>query len=258
MGLTFGQSFIDANVVSRDMLYFLERNEDRAAYLEEITNNPLHTQPSVFVKNMDLIVLAVKPQDFPALAPVLKPFLLPSQLVLSIMAGVPMERIQSALGVGRVIRAMPNLPAQVSQGMTVFTTTAEVEPQEILLVQNLLNTTGKTLYTPNEAMLDAATAVSGSGPAFVFFFMQAMMDAAKEMGFSNSEAQLLVEQTFRGSVNLLFQNHHSCEEWIRRVSSRGGTTEAAMGKFKSLGVSKHIQSGLKAALERAIALSGME
>lgn len=255
MGLTYGQSFVDASVVSRDKLYFLEKDEAKAIFLDKISNNPLHSEPSVFMKNMDLVVLAVKPQDFSTLAINIKPFLHEEHLILSIMAGVTIDTIQSASGCRRVVRAMPNLPAQIGMGMTVFTTSEEVKRQEIFLVQNLLNTTGKTLYTPNEAMLDAATAVSGSGPAFVFFFMQSMIDAAKYMGFSESEAQLLVSQTFRGSVNLLYRNNFSCEEWIKRVSSKGGTTEAAMEEFASHDLGKNIQNGLEAALKRAIELS---
>ncbi len=256
MGLTYGQSFIDASVVSRDRLFFLENQALKAELLEKISNNPIHTEASSFVKKMDFIVLAVKPQDFPQLAPALKPFLQSDQLILSIMAGVTIEAIQQALDCKRIVRAMPNLPAQVGQGMTVFTTSTEVNRQQIFWVQNLLNTTGKTLYTPNEAMLDAATAISGSGPAFVFFFMQAMIDTAKSMGFSEAEAQLLVSQTFRGSINLLYRNNYSCEAWIKRVSSRGGTTEAAMAHFESETLSERIQAGLEAALNRAIELSG--
>lgn len=255
MGITYGQSFIDANVVSRDHLFFLEKHQGKAPELEAITNNPLHSHPSHFVQRMDLIVLAVKPQDFRVLASALKPFLQPTHLILSIMAGVPIETIQQALGCERVVRAMPNLPAQVGQGMTVFATSEAVDRAQIFQVQNLLNTTGKTLYTPREELLNAATAISGSGPAFVFYYMKAMMETAKQMGFTESESKLLVEQTFRGSVDLLFQHHHSCSEWIRRVSSRGGTTEAAISTFDHIHLDQAIAKGLQAALNRAIELS---
>ncbi|MEM7371326.1 MAG: pyrroline-5-carboxylate reductase [Bacteroidota bacterium] len=256
MGSTFGHSFVNANALSPSQLFFLDHSAEKASAISSLSTSPLALQPGAFVTNMDLVILSVKPQDFSVLASRLKPFIHPEQLILSIMAGVTVENICHVLGVSKVVRAMPNLPAQVGQGMTVFTTSAEVSRLEIFTVQNLLNTTGKTLYTPHEPMLDAATAISGSGPAFVYFFMSAMMESARNMGFSDSEAQLLVEQTFIGSVNLLHRNAIHCDEWIRKVSSRGGTTEAALKGFQEEGIRSGISKGLELARKRAIELSG--
>ena len=116
------------------------------------------------------------------------------------------------------------------------------------------NTTGKTVYVENERFIDATTAISGSGPAYVYYFMQAMMEAAKEMGFTASEAELLVSQTFRGAVDLYNKSDLTCQEWIDRVSSKGGTTEAAVKAFKKHKVHDDIVRGAKAALSRAIEL----
>lgn len=255
MGTTFGHSFINSNALSAEHLFFLDHKHDKADQLKKLSNAPLETTAGPFVSEMDLVILSVKPQEFLSLAENLKPYIRPHQLILSIMAGIKVDAICEALGVNKVVRAMPNLPAQVGQGMTVFTTSPEVSRLEIFTVQNLLNTTGKTLYTPDEVMLDAATAISGSGPAFVYYFMSAMMDAAGRMGFNDSEAQLLVEQTFIGSVNLLHRNAVSCKEWIARVSSRGGTTEAALAEFAKKEVEIGIAHGLEAARKRAIELS---
>ena len=150
---------------------------------------------------------------------------------------------------------MPNLPAQVAQGMTVFSSSSEVTRIESYTVQNLLNTTGKAIYAEEESMIDAATAISGSGPAYVFYFMNAMILTAKSMGFSDSEAQLLVRQTFMGGLTLLNRDHIDCDEWIRRVSSRGGTTEAALKVFDAQNVQALIEKGLQAARQRAVELS---
>ena len=176
------------------------------------------------------------------------------QVFLSIMAGVKIETIQKALKVKKVIRAMPNLPAQIGMGMTAFTSSDEVTRIELVMVQNLLNTTGKTVYVEGENFIDAATAISGSGPAYVWYFMDAMMSAAKQMGFSNSESELLVGQTFRGAVELYSKTNFSCEEWIQKVSSRGGTTEAAMKTYRANLVHEDIIAGAQAALNRAIEL----
>lgn len=258
MGLTYGHSFINSGVVSRDQLYFLERTESKAVAVRDVSDNPVFTEPGAYLQNMDLIILAVKPQDFLTLAKAIRPYLHQDHILLSIMAGIRLGVIQEATGVSKVVRAMPNLPAQVGLGMTVFTASDQVSRVEIFSIQNLINTTGKTLYAPDEEQIDVSTAISGSGPAFVFFFMQAMIEAGREMGFSDSEAQLLVKQTFLGSVNLLHKNEVSCAEWIQRVSSKGGTTEAAMNRFRDQEVSARIKTGLRAAFERAVALSSGE
>ncbi len=167
------------------------------------------------------------------------------------MAGVRIDTIQRALGLTKVIRAMPNLPAQIGMGMTAFTAAEEVTRIELVLVQNLLNTTGKAIYVEQESAIDATTAISGSGPAYVFYFMDAMIEAARRMGFNEPEAELLVAQTFRGAVELYAKNDLSCTEWIARVSSRGGTTEAAVETFRRTSVFEDIISGADAALQRA-------
>ncbi len=258
MGLTYGKSFVNASVVRKEDLFFIDHNAAKQAEIASISHHALMLAPGPQVSEVELIILGVKPQDFPALAQEMKNWVQPDQIVLSIMAGIRVSSIQELLGINRVVRAMPNLPAQVGQGMTVFTTAQDMSKLEIFTIQNLLNTTGKALYTPNEALIDAATAVSGSGPAFVYFFMDAMMDAAKKMGFADSEAQLLVRQTFLGSINLLNRSSLDCSEWIQRVSSRGGTTEAAMNQFTEDSVRQLITDGLEAARLRAIALSGAD
>ena len=121
-------------------------------------------------------------------------------------------------------------------------------------MQNLLNTTGKAIYVDDEYSIDATTAISGSGPAYVLYFMEAMIEAATEMGFNESQAELLVAQTFRGAVELQMKNDLSCREWIQRVSSKGGTTEAAMNTFHATSVFEDIKSGARAALQRATEL----
>ena len=135
--------------------------------------------------------------------------------------------------------------------MTAFTSTDDVTRLELVMVQNLLATTGKAVYVEQEAMIDATTAISGSGPAYVYYFMDAMMQAARQMGFSESEAELLVVQTFTGALDLYNKSDISCSEWIQRVSSRGGTTEAALKSFTANTLHQDIIDGALAALYRA-------
>ena len=135
--------------------------------------------------------------------------------------------------------------------MTAFTSSQEVTRIELVTVQNLLNTTGKTIYVEDESAIDAATAVSGSGPAYVWYFMDAMTKAACDLGFSLSEAELLVNQTFRGAIDLFNKSDLSFEAWIEKVRSRGGTTEAAMMAYQANDLDQKIKQGVQSAFNRA-------
>ena len=161
---------------------------------------------------------------------------------------------EAVLETNKVIRAMPNLPAQVGMGMTVFTSSDEVTRIELVMVQNLINTTGKSIYVNNESAIDASTAISGSGPAYVFYFMQAVIDSALKLGFTAPQAELLVSQTFKGAIDLYRKTNEDCATWIHKVSSKGGTTEAAIKSFTDDMIDKKIAYGIEEAYNRAIEL----
>ncbi len=251
MGLTYAQSFLRSRIVKPDNMMVLCRTYEKALHLSEVHEGRFFSDPRQCVPNADLLILAVKPQDAPKLFDELHGLVEPGQVFISIMAGVRMEVIANALGVTKIIRAMPNLPAQIGAGVTAFTSTDAVTRIELVMVQNLLNTTGKTLYVEREPMIDAATAISGSGPAYVYYFMNAMIQAAQQMGFSDSEAELLVAQTFTGAVDLYNKADLSCEAWIRKVASKGGTTEAALRVYEETALHEDIVAGANAALARA-------
>ncbi len=254
MGLTYARSFLRSHIATKENMMILEKSAGKAEELSQKGIGTVYGTPDTCIKPADLIILAVKPQDTPALFETLRPLVDPEQVFLSIMAGVKMQTIKESLGVRKVIRAMPNLPAQTGMGMTAFTSSDEVTRIELVMVQNLINTTGKSIYVENEAAIDAATAISGSGPAYVFYFMDALIQAAQSMGFSESEAELLVSQTFKGAVDLYANADLTCENWIQRVASKGGTTEAAIASFLENEVHQDIIDGAKAAMDRAIEL----
>ena len=249
--MTYAESFLRSHITSKADMMILEKSPEKAHELAQKDLGTVYGRPEDCLKNADLIILAVKPQDAPALFQHLKPMIDPQQVFLSIMAGVKISTIASGLGVRKIIRAMPNLPAQIGMGMTAFTSSDDVTRIELVMVQNLLNTTGKTVYVEEESAIDAATAISGSGPAYVWYFMNAMMQAAQEMGFKQSEAELLVSQTFRGAIELYNKSSFSCEEWIDKVCSKGGTTEAALRSYRNNEVHADIVTGAFAALRRA-------
>lgn len=255
MGLTYARSLLNAHIVNEENLMILEKSNEKAGFIEKLKVGKVYGEPGSYIKEADLIILAVKPQDSDILFGKIKGFIDHQQVVLSIMAGIPIDKISLSLGSKKIIRAMPNLPAQVGSGMTVYTSSEDVTRIELVMVQNILNSTGKTIYVDNEKLIDASTAISGSGPAYVFFYIQSLIDSAQNLGFNKSEAELLAYTTFKGTINLFNKHNFSCEEWISKVASRGGTTEAALNSYKSNAVKEKLGEAYEAAFNRARQLS---
>lgn len=251
MGVTFAKAFINSHVVTPEQLLIFEKDKgDRISNLKKHKLAKIVTDPSK-IKEAELIILSVKPQDSLALFQQIKNYVEERQVVLSIMAGITIKTILDNLKVKKVIRAMPNLPSQIGLGMTVFTSTKDVSRIEEQWIQNLLQTTGKAINVQSERLIDVATAISGSGPAYIYYFMDSMINAATDMGIDNSVAEMLVKQTFSGALSLFQQNSLNCKEWIDKVSSKGGTTEAAINHFNAFDLDKIIIDGAKSALKRA-------
>ena len=150
MGMTYAKSFINAHIVDNDHLLILEKSVEKAQQLKDLNIGVVYGEPDEYIKSADLIVLAVKPQDFIALSTKIQSYIDDQQVVLSIMAGVKLETISEALNITKVIRAMPNLPAQIGSGMTVFNASSQVTRIELVTVQNLINATGKSIYVEKE------------------------------------------------------------------------------------------------------------
>ncbi|HKK77479.1 MAG TPA: pyrroline-5-carboxylate reductase [Saprospiraceae bacterium] len=254
MGLTYAQSFLHSHITSKENMMILEKSPEKAEDLAQKDIGTVYSRAEDCISKADLVIFAVKPQDSSTVFASLRPLVDDQQVFLSIMAGVKIATIAQALQAKKIIRAMPNLPAQIGRGMTAFTSSEAVTRIELVTVQNLLNTTGKTVYVENEDAIDASTAISGSGPAYVWHFMESMIKAGRKLGFSEAEAELLVSQTFLGAVELYLATNLSCEEWIKRVSSKGGTTEAAMKSFRDTEVEADIVTATRAAYERAVDL----
>jgi pyrroline-5-carboxylate reductase len=254
MGQTYANSFLNSGFVQADSILILNKTEVEKKKGFGIPKENYFLNPTIKFFETDIIIIAVKPQDFYELAETIQPFLSPEHIVLSVMAGISIATLESHLGITKIVRSMPNIPTQIGEGMTVFCASQTVDRKELFIVQNLINTTGKSIYVEQESMLNAATAISGSGPAYVFYFMQAMIESAIQLGFSASEAEFLVNQTFAGSVQLQKRSKIGNEEWIEKVASKGGTTEAALEVFGNWNMKSIIDSALNAANERAIAL----
>lgn len=251
MGKTFANGFINARFIDLNHLYVFKRSAIDNESLSSIPAKNIFYSLNPVLKEVDIVILAVKPQDFQSLASILKEYISEHHIILSVMAGVSINKIQRFLKVDKIIRCMPNLPSQIGLGTTVLTASESIDRKDLFIVQNLINTTGKSIFVEDEKLIDAATAVSGSGPAYVFNFMQAMIEAAQKMGFSEAEAELLVKQTFVGAIQLYSNNAISTKTWIEKVASKGGTTEVALNYFEEVSIKQKIKNGVEAARIRS-------
>lgn len=206
------------------------------------------------VKEADLVILAVKPQNLAQVAADIQG-LSPHQLVLSIVAGANLATLRSSLNYPRVVRAMPNMPAQIGEGMTIWTATAETEQGQRILAETVLAALGKQIYVADEKYLDMATALVGSGPAYVFLFIEALIDAGVHIGMARDMAQELAVQTVLGSTLTVEKTGKHPAQLRNMVTSPGGTTTEALfqlekGRFRSV-----ILEAVTAAYEKSKRLS---
>jgi pyrroline-5-carboxylate reductase len=255
MGMAFAKSFLQYDLVKKENLLLVEKSADRAEQLRHEKAGAVVETIGAHVGEVDLVILSVKPQDFGSLQDALRQAIKPNQVVLSIMAGITLTKIQEVLNHRLVIRAMPNTPAMLGMGITGFTAAKEINFGQLLKVENLISATGRSVFIEDESMLDAVTALSGSGPAYFYFIVKAMIEAGKQMGFEESMAANLVKQTMLGSFHLINNADKSLDELITAVASKGGTTEAALKTFVTGKLSETIVEGIKAAEHRAKELS---
>lgn len=190
------------------------------------------------MEGADLVVLAVKPQDLAQVMEEIKSPA-PQQLVLSIVAGAGLSILQRGLNHPCIIRAMPNMPAQIGEGIAIWTATAGVSQQQREMSRLLLGSLGEEIYATDEKYLDMATALSGSGPAYVFLFIEALIDAGVHIGLPRSMAEKLAMQTIIGSTHAVQKTGKHPAELRNMVSSPGGTTVEALlqlekGNFRSI------------------------
>tara|TARA_B100000965_G_C19522102_1_gene727026 strand:- start:286 stop:1089 length:804 start_codon:yes stop_codon:yes gene_type:complete len=254
MGLAYAKALIKSELLSQTNLMISDTNPEKTKELKKISRFDVYTDVEACMDLADIIFLAVKPYHAERLMKDLKPLMNHGQVVISIMAGVTIQSMKDGLGIEKVVRAMPNLPAQVGKGLTSFTASDEVSRLELSTVKKLLDTTGKSVHLDTEQDIDASTGISGSGPAYVFYFMQSMMEAAQKMGFSDYDSKVLVSQTFEGAIELFNQSDLSPKGWMKKVASKGGTTQAALDSMEDNNVKDQIQEAAYAAFHRAVEL----
>jgi len=205
------------------------------------------------VKDAEVVVLSVKPQHLKAVFDDLHGQIKPSALVLSIIAGATLSKLENGLKTKNIIRSMPNTPAQIGQGITVWTAAPSVSEAQRKTGQQILAALGEEIYLDEEYYLDMATALSGTGPAYVFLFMEAMVDAGVHLGFPRRIAEQLVAQTVRGSVDYFTKRNDPVHlaRLRNQVTSPGGTSAAALYYLEKAGFRTAISRAIWAAFERS-------
>lgn len=242
------------HLVTPDQIIAAGPREERGCELHDRHSVRVTTSNSEAAEAGNIVVLAIKPQALKDVMPEIRGHLRRQDLVLSILAGTPIERLANGLAHAAVVRAMPNTPAQIAQGMTVWTVTPEVSDPQREQARTILGSLGQEIYVDDEAYLDMATALSGTGPAYVFLLMEAMIDAGVHMGFSRRVSTQLVFQTMRGSVEYAEQSARHVAELRNQVTSPGGTTAEALYHMEKGGLRTVISRGIWAAYQRSIAL----
>jgi pyrroline-5-carboxylate reductase len=203
------------------------------------------------VSTAEVIILAVKPQSFGEVAEELKAHI-DKQLVISIMAGVSVSTLISRLGTKRIVRTMPNLALTTGQSLTAWH--AKLNDEDIKMAERLISAWGSALRLENEEQFHAFTALAGSGPAYFFQLAYLLELAAFEQGFSQEQARTISLQTFRGAASVLSDDEISCEALVKRVASRGGTTEVALAVFERHSMHTILNEAVAAAAERSVEL----
>lgn len=238
---------------SREQISVVEINADNRAKLQQTFGVKTTEELPTGIADSDVIVLAVKPQQLREVATQLAP-LLSGQLLISIAAGIRAADLAHWLGSQNVVRAMPNTPALIRSGMTGLYALSAVSNGDQDLAGAILSSVGNILWLKDESMLDAVTAISGSGPAYVFYFIEAMQQAAQEMGLSAEDARQLSIETFLGASKLaspLERSYVDVSVLRARVTSKNGTTERALLSMEANNVKQHIITAAKAAASRS-------
>ena len=251
MGEALLSSAIARHVVAAADVAVAEVNEDRCALVTSTYGVRASSDVAAAVEGADVVIFAVKPQEFDRAAHHLQGRFHRNQTVMSIMAGVPIDRIARMLSHASIVRVMPNTPAVVGEGMSVWTATPEVDEATRGQIVAILSAMGREVYVEDEKYLDMATALSGSGPGFVFMLIEAFIDAGVHIGFKRTVAEMLALQTFIGSAKYAEATGKHLAQLRNEVTSPGGTTAAGLQVLEGSGLRGAIIDAVEAAYERS-------
>ena len=250
MGSAIINIWLDEKIFQRSDILIFEKNAERK---KAFAKQKIKTTIDDFklLKKAQYIMLAVKPQDIPGVLKNIKPYISSKTIIISIAAGVTIKKIATKLGKVKIVRTMPNMPAQIGMGVTGWAANRRLTAKDKKNVQKILEAMGPAIYFGQENKLNAVTAISGSGPAYVFYFIEALFEAALKLGLNDKEAITLALGTFIGSSMMVNTSPETLTELRAKITSKKGTTEAAIKIFNEKKLKKIILDGVKKAYKRA-------
>jgi pyrroline-5-carboxylate reductase len=248
------RGILDKGMVMAQDIVVSDISIERSSHLSKSYGVSIATENRSAAEKVEVIVLAVKPQSLAEVMEELKGHIQPQQLVLSIAAGATLAAIKQGLGHETIARAMPNMPSQIGEGVSVWTVTGETSEDHKEKARSILGALGKELFTPDEKYIDMATAVSGSGPAYILMIIESLIDAAVHIGLPHEMAEQLVLQTVLGAAKLVQETHKHPAELRNQVTSPGGTTAEGLLQLERGGLRALIGQAINASYEKAKAL----
>jgi len=251
MGEAILSAVLDKGLSTPQAVSVSDISEARRQYLKQKHGVTVMSDNLEAIDGADVVILAIKPQNLTGVMAGLNGQFKPNQLVLSIIAGARIDTLCQGLDHRRIVRVMPNTPAQIGEGMSAWTATPEVTGQQKEWAGAILGAMGREIYVDDEKYIDMVTAVSGSGPAYVFLFIEALVDAAVHIGLSRATAQELVLQTILGSGHFLQKSGKEPAELRRMVTSPGGTTAEALAQLEKGKFNELIKQAIIAAYSKA-------
>lgn len=257
MGEAMIKGLLTQNLTTPDCIVASDPWQERLDFIQATYSVGVTSDNGAAVRGADIVVMSIKPQSLPKVGRDLHSKIHPDALVLSILAGTRITTLQNKLFHDRIVRAMPNTPAQLGKGMTVWTPTSQVTPDQLRFTETILGAMGEQLQVEEESFLDMATGLSGSGPGFVMLLIEAMIDAGVHMGFSRRDAEKMVLQTIEGSVALMRASGKHSAELKNQVTSPGGTTAAGLYELEKASIRATISDAIFAAYRRSQELGAL-
>ena len=242
-------------LVKTDNILVSEPLKIRRDYLKKKFGIHTTAENTKTIKSADFLILCIKPQDLPVLSKELKNKIDSKLILLSILAGIKIESLITHLGHKKIIRAMPNTPAQIGQGMTAWTHSKDINDNELKLTKTILKTLGEEIHFTNQKQIDIATSISVSGPAYIFYIIEALINSGVYLGLTKEVSKKLVLQTIEGSISLIKKDNTPLPILTDMVTSPGGTTAEALMLLEHEGLKSIIAKAVVAAYEKSKELS---
>jgi len=254
MGSALLEGVIQAGLLKPETLFLLETDHSKREALRERLGINLCETVGELLGECRVIILAVKPQVLPAVLREMKPLVQPDHLLISIAAGVSLAALEAMVPQGRFVRVMPNTPARIQRGVAAYALGKNIEPAEAEKVAAIFECVGRVISVP-EYLMDAVTALSGSGPAYVYYFIEALIEAGVLLGLGRDQARILAVETLSGAVEMLKRTGEHPVKLREDVTSPGGTTAAALFELEKAGFSGIVMNALQAAARRSAELN---